>query len=396
MKGVDEIGSDERLMAAIEIEGNMTHLNDGQLRAHVDGELGPAEARHLSACPECQARLATLAGQQTRVAGQLSALASESPLTAPAALRNFQSKYQSEMEKEKQLMSKKLWPRLRPVLAGLVALTAIVAAFTFAPVQQAFSAFLGLFRIQQVAVLPIDPSNFSRPINDESVARQVSALFSESMRVTREAGEPQEVGSAAEASQLAGFTVRTLSGRELNGFLVNGGSAFEFTINRAQGQAVLDELGRNDLQLPASVDGATISADIPAGVVASYGNCAENFRQCVEFAQIPSPVVNTPADVNLVQLAEIALQVTGLSAEQARDFSSRIDWGTTLVIPVPTDAATYKEVNVDGVTGQFITYAEDSETATRYALVWAKNGMVYGLSGFGTEAEALELADSIQ
>jgi hypothetical protein len=375
----------------------MMHLNEGQLRAHIDGELGPAEARHLSECAECRARLAALAGQHTRVAGRLTALApAQSAPAAQAALLKFQSRYQSQIVKEKQFMSKKLWPRLRPVLAGLVVLTAIIAAFTFAPVQQAFSAFLGLFRVQQVAVLPIDANNFSRPLNDESAARQVSALFSESMRVTREAGEPQEVGSAAEASQLAGFTVRTLAGREPNGFLVNGGSAFEFTINRAQGQAVLDELGRSDLQLPASVDGATISADIPAGVVTSYGNCDESFRRCVELAQIPSPVVNTPAEVNLAQLAEIALQVTGMSAEQARDFSSRIDWGTTLVIPVPTDAATYKEVNVDGVTGQFITYAEDGQTATRYAVVWAKNGMVYGLSGFGTEAEALALANSIQ
>jgi hypothetical protein len=375
----------------------MMHLNEGQLRAHIDGELGPAEARHLSECAECRARLTALAGQHTRVAGRMTALVpAQSAPAAQAALLKFQSKYKSEIEKEKQLMSKKLWPRLRPVLAGALALAVVVAAFTFAPVQQAFSAFLGLFRVQQVAVLPIDLGNFDRSANGEAVGEQMAQLFSDSMTVTNEADEPQTVATAEEASQLAGFTVRTLAGREASTFTVSGASAFEFTINRAQGQAVLDELGHSDLQLPASLDGAVVSANIPAGVMTLYGDCEQGIRACVEFIQIPSPEVNTPADVNLAQLAEIGLQVTGMSAEEARAFSQKIDWATTLVIPVPTDAATYKEVSVDGVTGQFIAYAENGHVATRYIVMWAKDGMVYGLSGFGTEAEALALANSIQ
>jgi hypothetical protein len=387
----------------------MTHLTDGQLRAHLDAELDAADARHLGHCPECQSRLAALAGQQTRVSAQLAALTSNSPApSAQFAWQQFQSKYKSEIEKEK-MMSKKLWPKLRPLFAGVVALTTIVAAFTFMPVQQAFSAFLSLFRVQQVAVLPIDPSSLNNPVNNESVGRQMSAMFSDSMQVTKQASEPQTVASAAEAGQLAGFTVRTLSADTPDQFIVSDSTAFDFTVNREQAQGVLNELGHSDLQLPASIDGAKISVSIPAGVATVYGDCGEapgarteddaprlSWRTCVTLTQIPSPSVDAPLDVNLAQLAEIALQVTGMSAEEARAFSQKIDWSTTLVIPVPANATTYKEVTVDGVTGQFITYSEDSDVAMRYVVVWAKNGMVYGLSGFGTETEALALANSIQ
>lgn len=388
----------------------MTHLAEGQLRAHLDGELGATEARHLSACPECQARLAVLATRQTNVARQLSMLTSaEAPLSAGAALRQFQARYPSAIEKEKQLMSKKLWPRLRPALALVTVLTVIVAAFTIAPVQQAFSAFLGLFRVQQITVLPIDTSNLESLAGNQALGEQMAQLFSDSVTVTREAGEPQSVATAAEASRLAGFTVRTLES-DLAGpqFSVVGGATFEFVINRAEAQAIVDELGRSDLQLPASLDGARILVDIPTGVVSVYGDCPqltmrgpEGSRRawspdCVTLTQIPSPSVSTPPDVNLAALAEIGLQITGMSAEEARAFSRRIDWTSTLVLPIPRNAVVNEEVRVDGVVGQLLAYSDPNDERGYYTILWAKDGMLYALSGFNGAARGLELANSLK
>ncbi|MGQ0603107.1 MAG: anti-sigma factor family protein, partial [Anaerolineales bacterium] len=342
----------------------MTHLTDGQLRAHVDGELGPADARHLSTCPECQARLASLAGQQTRVAGQLAALAPrQAAPAAQSAWLKFQSKYQFEIEKEKQLMSKKFWPRLRPVLAGVAALVAIVAAFTFAPVQQAFSAFLGLFRAQSVTVLPIDPTGLSALSGDEALGRQISQMLSGAATVTREPGQPQTAKSAEEASQLAGFTVRLPGNRsDLSSLVVQSGGAFSFSVDRAEAQDVLSAMGRDDLQLPASLDGASISVDVPSGVSAAYGTCpapdaqageviikrapdgdpvlksgapGRRFFNCTIFAQLPSPSVTTPPDLDVNELALIGLQLSGMTEAQAREYSQTVDWASTLVIPIP-------------------------------------------------------------
>ncbi len=394
----------------------MTHLTEGQLRAHIDGELGAAEARHLSVCPDCQARLAALAAQQTRVAGQLtglwSALKSEAaPLTADAAWHRFQYRYQAQIEKETLPMSKKLWPRLRPALALLVTLTVIVAAFTFVPVQQAFSAFLGLFRVQQIAVLPIDTSQLDRLAGNEALGGQMARLFSDRVTVTREAGEPQTAATAADASRLAGFTVRTLE-TDLYGpqFYVAGGAAFEFIINRAEAQAMIDELGRSDLQLPASLDGARISVDIPTGVVSVYGECSRFALRgsegphrawnpdCVTLTQIPSPSVSLPPEVNMAALAEIGLQIAGMSADEARAFSRRIDWTSTLVLPIPRNAVVNEEVQVDGVVGQLLSssYSEPDGERGDYTIIWAKGGMLYSLSGSNGAARGLELANALK
>src|SRR5207248_9214021 len=96
----------------------------------------------------------------------------------------------------------------RPVWAGLTAVAVLAMAFSLAPVQAWASNLLGLFRVQQVQVLPIDTTQLSALSNDSSLVKQISQLFSDSVTVTRQPGQPVVVANAAEASQAAGFNVR--------------------------------------------------------------------------------------------------------------------------------------------------------------------------------------------
>ncbi len=301
----------------------------------------------------------------------------------------------------------------RPVWAGLAAVLVLGMAFSLAPVQAWASEFLGLFRVQQVQVLPIDTTQLSSLSNDSSLVKQISQLFSDSVTVTHKPGEPVVVSSAAEASQSAGFAVRLPSaGTGAPRLTVQDGTAFQVVLNRQRAQALLDQAGRDDLQLPASIDGATISVDVPKSVTAAYGNCptptssaaAQSdtrkitlgvFGDCVLLAQLPSPTVNTPPDLNIGQLAEIGLQFTGMSAADAHQFSQSVDWTSTLVIPFPRNAGTYQQVSVDGVTGTLIS-REGRGSGGQYSLIWVKNGILYGLTGSGPSAQALTLAQSIQ
>ena len=308
--------------------------------------------------------------------------------------------------------------RRRSMWIGLGALGALVFAFSFAPVRIWASEFLGLFRVQKVTVLPIDVTRFSQLNDDSTLADQISQLFSNSVKVTREPGDPQIVSSADEASQAAGFHVRLLTGSSKTPQIaVQGGAAFDFVVDRAAAQSILNEAGRSDLQLPASLDGATISVDIPSGVAAAYGDCpdvkkgdgaeqaagdgAGSRRQfeptdCMLLAQIPSPTVATPPDVDLTQLAEIGLQFTGMSADEARAFSQTVDWTSTLVIPIPRDGTSYEQVQLDGVSGNLITRQSESGVWDRYTLVWVKDGIVYALTAYGDKAEGVWLANSLQ
>jgi hypothetical protein len=220
------------------------------------------------------------------------------------------------------------------------------------------------------------------------------------------------VASAAEASQVSGFSVRlpaaAASTPELT---VQGGMAFQFVVDRARVQALIDEGGYENLQLPASLDGATVKVDVPSAVSAAYGNCPKPeseavdpdtggsrgrvYADCVILVQIPSPTVSTPPDVDVAQLAELGLQFTGMTAQEAHDFSQTVDWTSTLVIPIPRNGSTYKQVPVDGVTGYLIERPADD--APEYALVWVKDGIVYCIGGLGANsAQALAMANSMK
>jgi hypothetical protein len=175
---------------------------------------------------------------------------------------------------------------------------------------------------------------------------------------------------------------------------------------------LLDEAGRSDLVLPESVDGAEISVNIPAAVSVAYGTCpkpqadtseADNeqnpdrrYPDCVILVQIPSPSVSAPADLDINQLAQIGLEFTGMSAEEAASFTSTVDWTSTLVVPIPSNAATYEQVTVDGVTGTLIQRpSRDGESPT-FAVLWVKDGIIYAISGRGTSSEqAIEMANSL-
>jgi len=383
---------------------HMNHLTEGQLRAHLDSELPEAEARHLAHCAACQAQLDALAAQRRHIAHQFAMLTARETVPSPeAAWQKFQTKY---LVQEKT-MPQKFWFRLRPVALGLTVLAALLFAFTFAPVQQAFSAFLGLFRVQQIAVVPLDLTGLQDMGGDESFGQRISQFFADSFTVTREPGEPQTAASAAEASQLAGFTVRTLAAENPT-FQVSSGGAFEFVINRASAQAVLDELGRSDLQLPTDIDGARIRVDVPAGVMSAYGDCqasdepevegrprSRTLRNCVVLTQMPSPSVDVPPGVSLAELAEIGLQITGMTAEEARSFTQSIDWASTLVLPIPRNAVVNREVQVDGVTGQLLSHSEAEDSQGYYTILWTKDGILYALSGYTNSGVGLALANSL-
>jgi hypothetical protein len=297
------------------------------------------------------------------------------------------------------------------VWAGLAAVLALTVAFSFAPVRTWAGQFLGLFRVQQIQLLPLDTTMLSNLHGEGTLAEQVSRMFSDSVKITREPGEPVAAASAAEASELAGFNVRLLAAAEGEPRItVQDGAAFEVVLDRERAQALLNEAGRGDLQLPESVDGATLRVDIPAGATVEYGVCPSGtegefvsdgpadwdvLTTCVMLAQVPSPSVEAPPDLDVAQLAELGLQFTGMSSEEAAAFSQSVDWTTTLVLPLPSHAGDYRPVTVDGVSGNLI-YRGPGEVPARYLVLWVKDGVVHALSGFGQPDEGIALANSIQ
>lgn len=369
------------------------HLTEGELLAALDLELDRAQSHHLDKCAECQAHQREIKLAHDRVKNRLEFLTQEPEAipTVESAWRRFphRSTKQKEISMFKKLFA---FPVIR---VGAVAVLMLALLLAFPSTRALAGELLNLFRIEQVAVLPIDTSNLEKLTGNEALGKRLSKLMSDSTEVTKEPAEPVTVANAAEASQAAGFDVRLPGGLTPSSIVVADSSAFIMTIDRTKAQALVDEAGRSDLVLPESIDGAKISVNIPASVSATFGTCPsleENSEKVVEqgkddcliFGQSPSPSVNAPADVNMAELAQIGLELTGMSREEAAALASAIDWTSTLVVPLPRNAGTYAEVSVDGVTGFLIQ--SESKYDLQFALLWVKDGILYFISGSGTDS----------
>lgn len=83
-----------------------------------------------------------------------------------------------------------------------------------------------------------------------------------------------------------------------------------------------------------------------------------------------------------------------MSPEEAAELTSTVDWTSTLLVPIPRNAATHEQVSVDGVTGTLI---ERTGEGPQFALLWVKDGIIYAISGLGANSQqAVEMANSLQ
>jgi hypothetical protein len=305
----------------------------------------------------------------------------------------------------------KKWFAFPVVRYGAIAILALALLMAFPTTRALAGRLLNLFRVQQVVVLPIDSTGLENMTGNQALANQMSKLIADSVEVTDKPGEPVTVASADEAKSTAGFNVRLPADQIPSRIYVTNPSAFKLTVDRAKAQAFIESAGRNDLVLPQSIDGAKVSVSIPASVNAAFGKCPEpqtetpdnqkmeidmgkDYPDCIVFTQMPSPLVNAPANLDMAQLAQIGLEFSGMSREEAAAYTATVDWTSTLVIPVPR-RATSEDISVDGVTGKLIQRVTDY--APEYALVWVKDGIVYAISGNGNDtAPALAIAKALQ
>ncbi len=271
------------------------------------------------------------------------------------------------------------------------------------------SRFFRSLRVQKVQTVNVNLSNFVGPDANRTLQQMVSQMISDKVTVTK--SKPgASAANREQAAQLVGFRVQLLGARKDEPILtVSGEHAFTLTVDRARLEAIFQEAGRPDLKLPASTDGATVAVDIPRMIHARYGDCpgrpsatanvatppphSTEYSDCVMLTEGPSPEVNVPSGLDLGNLAEIGLEVAGMTTSQAKQFLQNVNWRATLGVPIPRFLRSYETVKVDGVEGTLLNMA--GWRGPTYTLIWAKGGMVYSLVGFGDSSGAVGLANSL-
>lgn len=267
--------------------------------------------------------------------------------------------------------------------AFIVAMLLILTfSFTFPSVRAAASEFLGLFRVQKFAAISISPEQIAlfEKLADEG-------LNLGEMRINQEPGAQTIVDSLTEAAILTGMEPSTLSylGPPETIKVLDGGSG-NLTLDLAGIRAIVEATGNDPMQLPDSLDGARIS-------IVAFSSIEQEWADGTWLMQTASPLVEYPEDMaDQTVLAEAFLQVMGLDESEAQRLARDIDWTSTLLLPLPSDAVTFEEIMVNGVSGMAL---QDIDSISS-AIIWEKEGIIYILQGKKPPTDLQALAASLE
>ena len=302
--------------------------------------------------------------------------------------------------------------RLAPALAGAGLVGAIALCFTLEPVRAAARDFLDLFRVKRFAAVPVDPARFERLAKG---GVDFKSLVADQVQVVVAPEKPQLVNSPEAGALIAGITAAqpTVLPRRyaLAETAVVRPGTFRVTIDTTKLEALATAAGADEIEIPASWNGASLEVEMPPLLVLRYAREAEPGGEAPRpetgfaFVQSAVPQVDLPQGVDLATLGRLGLRVAGLSAEEALAFSRTIDWRTTLLVPVPVQGGTYREVEVAGHKGLLVTFLPPSLPAPdgtkrpvrqQSLLLWSNDEKAFAITGPGDGMQQLEMAESVR
>jgi hypothetical protein len=309
----------------------------------------------------------------------------------------FAARLQATLREQETSRSKAAWPRLRAVAVPAVVVAVIGGLLSVPSVRASAQSFLALFRVVNFVAVPVDESRIAIL---QSETLDPPHLIGEQMEVLEDPGPPIGVVSPEQAGAAAGFTVK-VPGYEptavlLTGIEVKGQQRMRATADAQRLREVMEALAITDLEVPEGLDGQVVDVRIPPVVMMRY---ERGGTPAVEFLQAQSPEVSLPEGINLSALGEIGLRILGLSPIDAREFAQSIDWHTTLLLPIPAAATSFKQVTINGQPGVAIERVRNLPEGGRsvsHTYLWSRDGHVFVLNGALSTIDMLKMAESLK
>jgi len=288
--------------------------------------------------------------------------------------------------------------RPAPALAFAAVALVAVALFAFPEVRVSAQAMLDLFRVRKFAAIEIDESHLDRL---KTLQSDNTLLVFDRHEQLVDPGLPQVFTSLAEATSATGLSARQPS-QFANGVIADtvtvvGASAGQLSVSEDKLRALLDALALSDVAVPSGIDGKLIGLRKEPTIIQHF----KRGQWRVTLVQSKSPELSVPAGFDMERMAEIGLRVLGLDANEARRVARDTDWRSTLVVPVPLNASTFRQVTVRGQQGLMITTSgEPSEDGHRRrdgtVVLWSEGDQVFGMMGNMSPQEVLMMAESVQ
>ncbi len=240
----------------------------------------------------------------------------------------------------------------------------------------------------------------------------IASMLADTVAGTQDEAD-QPVPDAATAAGVAGFAARLPATRtDRPAVTVLGAREVRVAVSPRQLHTTLVQAGLGSTSVSPAFAGSAVTFRTPRAIRAQYGKCPEpvantiqgqlqgppppstDYGTCVILTETPMTTGAVPAGLDVDQLLDIALQLSGMSPNQAESFRARFDWPSALSLSLPRNMRSYDSVAVSGARGMLINTA--GRRGPTYALVWVKDKMVFALSGYGSPADALPLATSLR
>lgn len=293
----------------------------------------------------------------------------------------------------------------------IVLFTAVLIAVVLAiPVgsQTIGGRFLSTLRIAKPkAVTAMAPAPGSR----RDLQNVIAGILAETTSVASQEPDTTVRGIDA-ASRAAGFTALPLRGRTDTATIrLLGAETLALRINAGQLRTLFTEAGQS-ASVPSSVDGSAATLTRARGVQFRYGHCpapiaptlanqlqgppppSTDNGNCVILTETPLATITAPPALDTAAVMEIALELSGMSPNQARGFRRLFDWRAALDIAPPRGMRSYEVTTVGSAPAMLMISANRREPG--YTLAWTRDGVVYTLAGYGSSGDAVPLAATVR
>ena len=284
--------------------------------------------------------------------------------------------------------------------ATAAAIVAVIAGLLSVPsVRASAQSFLALFRVVNFVAVPVDENRLATL---QAQNLDFPHLIGEHVQVLQDSGPPTGVASPEQAGATAGFAVRVPAyvptGAYLSNVQVTGTRHLQITPRADRLRQVMEALAISDLDVPQEIDGKLVDVHVSPVVMLRYDRSG---ALAVQIVQTKSPEVSLPDGVDLRVLGEIGLRILGLPPVEAHEFAGTIDWQSTLIVPLPPTATSFKQVVINGHKGvaieRTVPNPNGGGTVRGNMLLWSSDGMVFGIDSTRTSSnDLLQMAESLQ
>ena len=345
-----------------------------------------ADSAHLESCRDCQARFKVVSDDAHTIAGLLAV-----PQARVDTGRAFAYVMSARPSQPALGLRFPIWRSAgRPafaLVAAIVAVAVVLVAFTF-------SGFF--FQPTTVKTVPVSVAD----------VQALSQLADYGTYTWTKQPDFQLATSAADASAVAGGLKAPEVKKLPTGVSRNvtygamSLAVFTFTFSADKASAAAARQGKSLPALPKGIDGATLTVTVGPAVGEVYGDLNQqatggssneiNLPQLV-VARSTSPTVKS-TQVTVSQLESYILEQPGITDQLKNAIKAIGDPSHTLLIPIPVQYATSKDVTVQGVHG----VALGDNTGVGSAVVWVKGGSVYVVAGSIKQSEAIDIANNLK